>query len=95
MCTGGAFDEVAQVTLPKTVRVTDVPANASFTNAFFDYSSRYVFDPATNLFQAERHFKANFGKQVCTPADFTAMQPVLKRIERDADAQIIVKAMEP
>jgi transglutaminase-like putative cysteine protease len=95
MCTGGAFDEVAQVTLPKTFRVTDVPTDANFTNAFFDYSSRYVFDPATNLFQAERHLKANFGKQVCTPADFAAMQPVLKRIERDTDAQIIVKAMEP
>jgi len=95
MCTGGAFDEVAQVTLPKTVRVTDVPTDANFTSAFFDYSSRYVFDPATNLFQAERHLKANFGKQVCTPADFIAMQPVLKRIERDTDAQVIVKAMEP
>jgi hypothetical protein len=95
MCTGGVFDEVAQVSLPKTVRVTDVPADASFTNAFFEYSSRYVFDPATNLLQAERHLKANFGKQVCTPADFAAMQPVLKRIERDTDAQIIVKAKEP
>jgi transglutaminase-like putative cysteine protease len=95
MCTGGAFDEVAQVTLPKIFRVTDVPTDANFTNAFFDYSSRYIFDPATNLLQAERHLKANFGKQVCTPADFAAMQPVLKRIERDTDAQIIIKAMEP
>jgi transglutaminase-like putative cysteine protease len=95
MCTGGAFDEVAQVTLPKIFRVTDVPTDANFTNAFFDYSSRYIFDPATNLLQAERHLKANFGKQVCTPADFAVMQPVLKRIERDTDAQIIIKAMEP
>ncbi|MFT4505313.1 DUF3857 domain-containing transglutaminase family protein [Caballeronia sp. 15711] len=95
MCSGGTFDEVAQVTLPKTVRVTDVPTDANFTNAFIDYSSRYVFDPATNLFQAERHLKTNFGKQVCTPEDFADMQPVLKRIERDADAQIIIKAMQP
>ena len=95
MCSGGTFDEVAQVTLPKTVRVTDVPTDANFTDAFIDYSSRYVFDPATNLFQAERHLKANFGKQVCTPEDFATMQPVLKRIERDTDAQIIVKAMQP
>ncbi|MDB5783117.1 transglutaminase domain-containing protein, partial [Caballeronia mineralivorans] len=95
MCTGGTFDEVAQIALPKTIRVTDVPADASFTNAFFDYSSRYVFDPATNLLQAERHLKANFGKQVCSPADFAAMQPVLKRIERDTQAQIVVKAMQP
>ncbi len=95
MYTGGAFDEVAQVELPKTVQVTYVPTDACFTNAFFDYSSRHVFDPARNLIKAERHLKANFGKQVCTPADFTAMQLVLKRIERDTDAQIIVKAAEP
>ena len=81
--------------MPKTIRVTDVPADASFTNAFFDYSSRYVFDPATNLLQAERHLKATFGKQVCSPADFAVMQPVLKRIERDTQAQIVVKAMAP
>ena len=95
MCISGTFDEVAQIALPKTIRVSDVPTDASFTNAFFDYSSRYVFDPATNLLQAERHLTANFGKQVCSPADFAVMQPVLKRIERDAQAQMVVKAIEP
>ena len=35
---------------------------------------------------------ARFGKQVCTPDDFRAALPALKTIERDAQAQIIVKA---
>ena len=95
VCTGGEFDEVAQLVLPKTVRVTDVPPDANIKDTFFDYSSRYVFDPATNVLQAERHLRASFGKQVCSPADFAGMQPALKRIERDAKSQIIVRTMPP
>jgi transglutaminase-like putative cysteine protease len=95
LCVGGQYDEVAQFSFPWTVRVTDVPADSDIDDRFFDYSSRYVFDPATNVLQAERHLKANFGRQVCSPTDFAAMQPVLKRIERDAKSQIIVKAMPP
>jgi transglutaminase-like putative cysteine protease len=94
VCSGGTFDEVAQLVLPKTVRVTDVPPDASIADEFFTYSSRYVFDPVTNVLQAERHLRANFGKQVCSPAEFAAMQPALKRIERDTKSQIIVKAMQ-
>jgi hypothetical protein len=92
ICTGGKFDEVAQVTFPKTIRVTDVPPDADIKDAFFDYSSRYVFDPATNMLQVERHLDATFGKQVCSPAEFAVMRPALKRIERDTKSQIIVKA---
>jgi hypothetical protein len=45
------------------------------------------------VLQAERHLKAEFGKQVCSPADFAVMQPALKQIERDTKSQIIVKAI--
>ncbi len=93
VCTGGNFNEVAQLSLPKSVRVTDLPADLKLADAFFTYSSRYVFDPATNTLQAERHLQANFGKQVCSPAEFAAMQPVLKRIERDTKSQIVVRSI--
>jgi transglutaminase-like putative cysteine protease len=92
LCVGGDFSEVSQITFPKAVRVTDIPSDADIANPFFAYSSRYVFDPATNVLQSERHLKADFGKQVCSPADFAVMQPALKRVERDAKSQIIVKA---
>jgi transglutaminase-like putative cysteine protease len=94
VCTGGEFDEVAQLVLPKTVRVTDVPTDASIADGFLAYSSRYIFDSTTNVLQAERHLRANFGKQVCSPAEFAVMQPALKRIERDTRSQIIVKATQ-
>jgi transglutaminase-like putative cysteine protease len=93
LCIGGHFDEVSQISLPKTVHVIDIPSDADIANRFFVYSSRYVFDPATNVLQAERHLKAEFGKQVCSPADFAVMQPALKQIERDTKSQIIVKAI--
>ncbi|AME26010.1 MULTISPECIES: DUF3857 domain-containing transglutaminase family protein [Burkholderiaceae] len=92
VCIGGNFNEVAQLSLPKTVRVNDVPADTNISDTFFTYSSRYVFDPATNLLQTERHLQANFGKQVCSPAEFAAMQPALKRIERDTKSQVVVKS---
>ncbi|SAL20844.1 membrane protein [Caballeronia sordidicola] len=93
VCTGGSFNEVAQLSLPKTVRVTDLPADTSIADTFLTYSSRYVFDPATSTLQAERHMQANFGKQVCSAAEFAAMQPVLKRIARDTRSQVVVKAV--
>jgi transglutaminase-like putative cysteine protease len=91
VCESGSFDEVSQIGFPRTVHVTDVPADTNIADTFFTYSSRYVFDPAANGLQIERHWRANFGKQVCSPAEFTAMQTALKRIERDTKAQIVVK----
>lgn len=92
LCIGGTFDEVSEITLPKTMRVTEVPADQDLTSDFFRYRSRYLFDPSTNVVQISRTLEARFGKQVCTPDDFRAALPALKTIERDAQAQIIVKA---
>ncbi|MDR5739451.1 DUF3857 and transglutaminase domain-containing protein [Caballeronia sp. LZ016] len=92
LCVGGAFDEVAQIALPKAMQVVEVPDDVDLTSAFFDYRSRYVFDPSSNTIQVSRRLEARFGKQVCSPDDFQAALPVLKKIERDTQAQIIVKA---
>jgi hypothetical protein len=92
LCIGGTFDEVSQISLPKTMRVAEVPADQDLTSDFFRYRSRYLFDPSTNVVQISRTLEARFGRQVCTPDDFRAALPALKTIERDAQAQIIVKA---
>ncbi|WP_250510069.1 DUF3857 and transglutaminase domain-containing protein [Caballeronia sp. GACF4] len=92
LCVGGVFDEVSQIVLPRTMHVVEVPDNLDLDSGFFRFSSRYLFDAATNTIQISRTFTANFGKQVCTPEDFQAAQPVLKKIERDTQGQIIVKA---
>nr|WP_235012001.1 DUF3857 and transglutaminase domain-containing protein [Caballeronia catudaia] len=92
LCIGGTFDEVSQITLPKAMRVTEVPDDVDLTSGFFRYRSRYVFDPSTNVIQISRTLDARFGRQVCTPGDFQAALPVLRKIERDTQAQIIVRA---
>ena len=92
VCVGGDFDEVSQIALPKDVRVVEVPDGTSVEGGFFEFRSRYVFDPDTNVIQVTRRLHADFGKQVCTPAEFDAALALLKKIERDTQAQIILKA---
>lgn len=92
VCVGGDFDEVSQIALPKDVRVVEIPDGADVAGRFFDYRSRYLFDPSSNVIQVTRRLRADFGKQVCSPADFEAALALLKRIERDTQSQIIVKA---
>ncbi|MFM0020495.1 DUF3857 domain-containing transglutaminase family protein [Paraburkholderia azotifigens] len=92
VCFGGDFDEVAQIALPDSVRVTDMPQDVVVRDPFFDYESRYVFDSATRVLQISRRLHAGFGRQVCSAEEFALARASLVRIERDALAQIVVKA---
>jgi transglutaminase-like putative cysteine protease len=91
VCLDGTFDENAQIVLPATVAVTDVPDDAVVHGRFVDFESHYVFDPAMHVVQITRRMRASFGRQVCTPEDFEAMRAAFERIDRDAHAQIVVR----
>jgi transglutaminase-like putative cysteine protease len=92
VCIGGDFDETSQITLPDTVRVTDMPQDTSVRDRFFDYESHYVFDPTSRIVQITRRLRARFGHQVCSPEEFAQTRASLVRIERDALSQIVVRA---
>ncbi|WP_088580645.1 DUF3857 domain-containing transglutaminase family protein [Burkholderia ubonensis] len=92
VCIGGAFDETAQIALPANVAVTDVPADTEVRDRFVDFASHYVFDASARVVQITRRLRADFGRQVCTPDDYAAMRASLERIERDTQAQIVVRA---
>ncbi|KVT90350.1 hypothetical protein WK59_05770 [Burkholderia ubonensis] len=92
VCIGGAFDETAQITLPANVAVTNVPADTAVRDRFVDFASHYVFDAGARVVQITRRLRAHFGRQVCTPDDYAAMRASLERIERDTQAQIVVRA---
>ncbi|KVR15652.1 hypothetical protein WK11_28155 [Burkholderia ubonensis] len=92
VCIGGAFDETAQIALPANVAVTDVPADTAVRDRFVDFASHYVFDAGARVVQITRRLRADFGRQVCTPDDYAAMRASLERIERDTQAQIVVRA---
>ncbi|HXZ10265.1 MAG TPA: DUF3857 domain-containing protein [Paraburkholderia sp.] len=92
VCIGGDFDETAQITLPATMRITDVPRDTAVHVEPFDYESHYVFDPATRTLQITRQLHAAFGHQVCAPEEFARERPALERIERDALSQVVAKA---
>ncbi|MEK7899560.1 hypothetical protein AAB988_38545, partial [Burkholderia contaminans] len=59
---------------------------------FVDFTSHYVFDAAARVVQVTRRMTADFGRQVCSADEFTALRASLERIERDTQAQIVVRA---
>ncbi|QQC65026.1 DUF3857 domain-containing transglutaminase family protein [Paraburkholderia ginsengisoli] len=91
-CIGAEFDETLEMTLPRFVRVTDLPADTAVQDRFLTFSSRYSFDPATRMLQVSRHLRAAFGHQMCSADEFAGMKDDLVRIERDLDAELVVKA---
>ncbi|WP_144154203.1 DUF3857 domain-containing transglutaminase family protein [Paraburkholderia sp. BCC1885] len=95
VCVGGDFDETAQITLPATVRVTDLPVDASVDDPYFDYASHYVFDPGTRVLQITRRLHTKFTHQVCSADMFNEAQASLVKIERDTSAQVVVRATPP
>jgi hypothetical protein len=95
VCVGGDFEETAQISLPDTVRITDLPVDASVQDSFFDYASHYVFDPGTRVLQITRHLHTKFAHQVCSADAFNEAQASLVRIERDASSQVVVRAVKP
>ena len=92
-CIGGEFDETLAMTLPSFAHVTDVPPDATVKDRFLEFSSRYVFDPATRVLQVRRHLRAAFGHQMCSADDFAGVKDDLIRIERDLDAEVVLKAI--
>ncbi|PLZ04500.1 hypothetical protein CY652_01545 [Burkholderia sp. WAC0059] len=91
-CIGGRFDEVAQITLPANLRVTDLPRDARVEDPFLSFAAHYVFDPASRTLQITRQLDAHFGREMCTPQMYARMQDALVRIERDTEAQVVLKA---
>ncbi|MBY4766099.1 DUF3857 domain-containing transglutaminase family protein [Burkholderia ambifaria] len=94
VCLGGTFDETGQITLPAGVAVTDLPTDTAVRDRFVDFTSHYVFDAVAHVVQVTRRLTATFGRQVCTPEEFTALRASLERIERDTQAQIVVRARQ-
>lgn len=91
-CISGDFEEHARITLPAFARVTDLPRDTMASTAALDYSARYVFDRETRTVEVTRRLAAHFGRQMCTPEDFAQMREALLRMQRDAHAQIVVRA---
>ncbi|WP_175805033.1 DUF3857 domain-containing transglutaminase family protein [Burkholderia ambifaria] len=94
VCLGGTFVETGEIALPAGVAVTDLPTDTAVHDRFVDFTSHYVFDVAAHVVQVTRRLTATFGRQVCTPDEFTALRVSLERIERDTQAQIVVRARQ-
>jgi hypothetical protein len=92
VCIGGDFTETGQIVLPDTLRVIYLPRDVAVRSHALAFESHYLFDPSTRTLQITRQLHARFGHQMCAPEEFDEMKAALTRIERDADAQVVVKA---
>ncbi|WP_447361637.1 DUF3857 domain-containing transglutaminase family protein [Burkholderia vietnamiensis] len=90
-CIGGTFDETGQIALPAGAALKDLPVDTIVHGRFVDFTSHYVFDPVAHIVQVTRRMTAAFGTQVCSPEVFAALRGSLERIERDTQAQIVVR----
>ncbi|POR49168.1 transglutaminase-like putative cysteine protease [Paraburkholderia eburnea] len=95
-CISGDFEEHARITLPAFARVTDLPRDLSrdtaASAASLDYTAHYAFDRDARTVEVTRRLSAHFGRQMCAPEDFAQMREALLRMQRDAHAQIVVRA---
>ncbi len=91
-CISGDFEEHARIALPEFARVTDLPRDMAASAVPLDYSAHYAFDRASRTVEVTRRLSAHFGRQMCTPEDFAQMRDALLRMQRDAHAQIVVRA---
>ncbi len=94
-CIGGDYEEHARIVLPAFARVTDLPRDMQASIAPLDYSAHYGFDAATRTVEISRRMSAHVGRQMCTPEQFAQMREALLRMQRDAHAQIVVRAKAP
>ena len=75
VCVGGDFDETAQSRY-HSVRVTDLPVDASVDDDFFD-TPRLRLELATRVLQITRRLHTKFAHQVCSADMFNEVQASL------------------
>lgn len=91
-CTSGDFSENAVLSFAPNFIVSDIPPDLELHTATLDYVAHYLFDGATRTIQISREMHLHFPAAVCDPDAFDANRGTLLKAERDAMAQIVVRA---
>ncbi|MCC8393444.1 DUF3857 and transglutaminase domain-containing protein [Paraburkholderia sp. MMS20-SJTR3] len=92
VCHNLVIHERARLELPANFRVLDMPEALRTADRFVDFTSRYAYDPHTNVVTMTRDGATHFDSDVCTPDDFARMRPAIEAIGRDVRAQVIVRS---
>ncbi|RFU47264.1 DUF3857 and transglutaminase domain-containing protein [Paraburkholderia sp. DHOC27] len=92
ICHNLELHERARIALPANFHVLEMPEALQTQDRYIDFSSRYAFDPQSNVVTMTRDGSTHFASDVCMPDDFASVRPVIEAIGRDVRAEVIVKS---
>jgi transglutaminase-like putative cysteine protease len=94
ICPVNDFEEEAVYEFPEHAALLAVPPDVNIAGPFIQYRAR--FRQVGGKLLVERRLKSGKqGSRVCTPEDYLAMQPDIRRMVRDLRSQFILQVPEP
>jgi len=90
VCHGFDEEEQADFNFASDLRILAVPRRLDLRDGALSYQSDYV--RKGKLVTVRRHLRFAPPRAVCTPDDYLRMRPLLERMRRDLNNQIIIEA---
>ncbi|MDB5951965.1 MAG: hypothetical protein JWR65_3820 [Massilia sp.] len=90
VCPAIDTEDVTGFDFPPGVRIIAVPKSLTLRDANFSYAANYT--RKGNTVVVRRQLRFSHDGQVCTPAEYRRMQPLVERMQRDLKSQLIVTA---
>jgi transglutaminase-like putative cysteine protease len=90
VCPAIDTEDVTGFNFPASVRIIALPKSLALRDANFSYAANYTRNGNTVV--VKRQLRFSHHGQVCTPAEYRRMQPLVERMQRDLKSQLIVTA---
>ncbi|KPC52866.1 DUF3857 domain-containing transglutaminase family protein [Amantichitinum ursilacus] len=86
-CSGFGVDDEVQIELPNTMHVVYLPRDVEIQRDAVSMSARY--SQTGNTVKLVRHFALDTPGASCSPAEFAALKPVMKDVERATHGRLV------
>jgi transglutaminase-like putative cysteine protease len=90
VCPAIDTEDVTGFVFPAGVKIIALPKSLALRDANFSYAADYT--RKGNTVVVKRQLRFSHQGQVCTPAEYRRMQPLVERMQRDLKSQLIVTA---
>jgi hypothetical protein len=86
-CIGGQHEEITELTLPDTLRITALPHPTKFTFTFGSYDSSY--EQVGRTITIKRTLRTRYPSMPCWAKDYANIKQLINTIEQDLHTQIL------
>jgi transglutaminase-like putative cysteine protease len=90
VCPALDTEDVTGFNFPASVKIVALPKSLALRDVNFSYAADY--SRKGNTVVVKRQLRFSHQGQVCTPAEYRRMQPLVERMQRDLKSQLIVTA---